>query len=294
MIIAVASGKGGTGKTTVAVSLAIASSHFHQDHTLLLDCDVEAPDAALTLKPQFNEKRAAGVPVPHVDSNRCQHCGRCAEVCAFHAILDVGNDTLVLPELCHGCGSCVRSCPHQAIQERFHVTGILEAGTAGSIVMGRGTLVIGEAMPVPVIRGLSDWMLTERAKSGTVIVDAPPGASCPVVASLRDADYALLVTEPTPFGLHDLEVVVSLVREQLRIPVGVIVNRDGDGDDGVERYCEREGIPILLRIPFSRGIAHAASNGMPLVEAEPKYEAEFERILLEISGEVSQCSNSSF
>jgi MinD superfamily P-loop ATPase len=209
-----------------------------------------------------------------VDQAKCNGCRRCAEVCAYHAIAVLGKEVLVFDELCHGCGSCALNCPERAIQEELRVTGVVEEGRSGPIAFARGIVNVGEAMAVPVIRELK----RRQAKNGPdrlVIRDAPPGTSCPVVECLRGADYALMVTEPTPFGLHDLRMAVGVARDELGLPVGVVINRDGVGDRGVEEYCRREGIPVLMRIPLDRRIAEACSEGVPLPVALPDYLGTF-------------------
>ncbi len=231
MIVAVASGKGGTGKTTVAVSLALSLSG---QGPLLVDCDVEEPNAALFLSPVLEERREVGRPVPEVDPARCTGCGRCAEVCQYHAIAVVGRKVLVFPELCHGCGSCAFQCPTGAIREVLNPMGVLERGRAGPVSFAQGTLKVGEAMAAPLIRQLKEWAIPPDSRERPVVLDAPPGTSCPVVETMRGADFVLLVTEPTPFGLHDLQLAVEVARDGLGLPVGVVINRDGVGDPGVE------------------------------------------------------------
>lgn len=281
MIVAVASGKGGTGKTTVAtgLALAIASSKVNAAaptgvSVRVLDCDVEEPNAHLFLKPAILARENVGILTPVVDQDKCSGCRRCAEVCAYHAVAVLGKEVLVFNELCHGCGSCTFNCPEQAIREELRVTGVVEKGSAGEIAFAGGILNEGEAMAVPVIRKLKDGVPNSPPESLTLL-DAPPGTSCPVVETLRGADYALMVTEPTPFGLHDLRLAVEVAKHELGLPVGVVINRDGVGDSGVEEFCRTEGIPILLRIPLDRRIAEACSEGIPLPAALPEYEKEF-------------------
>lgn len=270
MILAIASGKGGTGKTTVAVSLALSLA---ERRPLLLDCDVEEPNAALFLHPDFTEQRVVGQLVPVVDPACCTHCGRCAEVCQYHAIAVVAQQVFVFPELCHGCGSCTRHCPEGALHEEVKPLGLLERGRAGDIAFAQGTLDVGEALAVPVIRQLKRWALPEAGSlDRPVILDAPPGAACPVVETLRGADAVLLITEPTPFGLHDLRVAVQVARDELGLPVAVVINRDGAGNDGVEAYCVAEGIPILLRLPLERAIAEGSARGETLIAIHPEYQ----------------------
>jgi len=294
VIITVASGKGGTGKTTVAVSLALSMAPAQQDSTdkksvnpanpLFLDCDVEEPNAALFLKPAIKERREVGQLIPEVDFDKCTYCGRCAEVCQYHAIAVVPQRVLVFPELCHGCGSCTLNCPEKAIHEVLHVTGTIERGWAGPVEFAQGTMNVGEPMAVPIIRQLKQWVIPPRPGDRPIILDAPPGTACPVVESMRGADFVLLVTEPTPFGLHDLRLAVEVARDELGLPVGVVVNRDGVGDRGVDDYCAAKDIPILMRIPLDRRIAEAYSEGTPLVEALPEYRGRFADLWRRIAG----------
>jgi MinD superfamily P-loop ATPase len=283
VIIAVASGKGGTGKTTVATSLALALAPGHP--VLFLDCDVEAPNAHLLLKPSFAHSKDAFLLNPAVDEALCNHCGSCAEVCQYQAIAVTGQRVLVFPEMCHGCGSCALNCPSGAIREVAHGLGTIESGhTPEDIRFARGVLNVGEALAVPVIRQLK---ASHPARPGeTAIIDAPPGTSCPVIEAVRCADYVILVTEPTPFGLHDLELAYAVTRE-LGLPVGVIINRDGIGDRRVDDYCAQMGLPVLLRIPMDRGIAAGIAQGVPLVSLHPQYLALF-RAMFRTVAEVSQ------
>jgi len=274
MIIAVASGKGGTGKTTVAVNLALASV---SQRPVFLDCDVEEPNAALFFHPAIEERRRVGQQIPHVDLGRCTFCGRCAEVCQYNAIAVVGEEVMVFPQLCHGCGSCSLNCPVEAIREETHPMGIIERGTAaeGALTFAQGTMNVGEAMAVPIISALKRWVVPAETDGRLVILDSPPGNACPVVETMRGADFVLLVTEPTPFGLHDLRVAVEVARDELGLPVGVVINRDGVGDEGVEAYCEAEDVPILMRIPQDRRIAEVYAEGATIVEALPEYRKRF-------------------
>jgi len=302
MIIAVASGKGGTGKTTVAVSLAlsIASQRLsvkaskrlgeanaetlgrYDAETLFLDCDAEEPNAHLFLKPAIEQREEVGILIPRVDEAKCTLCGRCAEVCQYNAIAVLPQKVLVFPELCHGCGGCTLECPEGAIAEAFNPIGVIEEGTAGSIAFAHGILNVGQPMATPIIRQLKR---RARGFDASVVLDAPPGTSCPVVETMRGSDFCLLVTEPTPFGLHDLKLAVEVARE-LDIPMGVVVNRDGIGDARVDEYCAAEGIPILMRIPFDRHIAEAYSEGVPLVGAMPEYGERFRKLYRRIEESV--------
>jgi MinD superfamily P-loop ATPase len=292
MRIAVASGKGGTGKTTVATSLALSlaadgrGGQFAPGPPLLLDCDVEAPNAHLFLRPRFERVWEVGIPVPQVDEAGCTACGRCAEVCAYNAMAVLGSKVLVFPELCHGCGSCARACPEGAITEVVRPIGVLRQGTAmGGIDFGHGELSVGEPMAGPVIRQLKQQIIPRPGQ--VVILDAPPGTSCPVVQAVRGADFLLLVTEPTPFGLHDLRLAVQVGRS-LGLPMGVIINRDGIGDESLTHYCESEGIPVMMRIPFERAIARGFAQGRTLLETHPAYAPRFQEVVLQIGRRIEE------
>jgi MinD superfamily P-loop ATPase len=269
--IAVASGKGGTGKTTIATSLALS---INSPDVLFMDCDVEGPNAHFYLEPDIQQREEVGILLPQIDESRCTYCRRCAEVCQFHAIVVIGSQTLILPELCHGCGSCTLVCPENAISEKLDVMGVLEIGPSLSgFPFARGVMNVGEPMAVPVIRQLKKWA-TNEVQNGAIIIDTPPGTSCPVVESLKDVDFVLLVTEPTPFGLHDLKLAFQMV-EELGMPSGVVINRDGIGNSPIEEFCSEHGLPILMRIPFSRQFAEVLAQGQPLVNAFPEYQPVF-------------------
>ena len=268
MIISIASGKGGTGKTLVATSLAC--SLRGRDKVQLLDCDVEEPDDHVFLKPAITRSEAVSIPIPKVDEERCTHCGKCAEVCAYNAIAVTKQKVLVFPELCHGCGACSYLCPEKAISEEAKEIGAVESGYSDGVGFVHGKLTIGEAMAPPVIRKVKE----QANNDGIVIIDVSPGTSCPVVEAVKDSDFCLLVTEPTPFGLNDLALAVETVRE-LDIPCGVVLNRAGVGNRKVEEYCQKENIPILLTIPLDTEIARLYSKGITLSEGMPQWRERF-------------------
>jgi len=280
MIISVASGKGGTGKTTVAVNLALSLKNIQ-----LLDCDVEEPNVHIFLKPRIGGEKKATIHVPEFDEVRCTYCGRCREVCAYHAIAVLpGSDgkkgnVLVFPHLCHGCGACRLLCPQGAIKEIDREIGIIEIGAKDDLQFIHGRLNVGEAMSPPLIRQVKEYINVTR----TVIIDAPPGTSCPVITAVKGSDFCVLVTEPTPFGLNDLILAVEVLRK-LQIPFGVVINRSDIGDGKVEDYCRNENIPVLMKIPFSREIAVSYSEGVPIVEQDVSYQDKFINLYLNICG----------
>ena len=265
MRIAIGSGKGGTGKTTIAVSLALSLAR-RGSAVQLLDCDVEEPNAHLFLKPQIISCESVMVNVPEIDSELCTKCGACSEFCQFNALAALPNKVLVFPELCHNCGGCRRVCPSESIFYRERKVGTLEIGLVDEIQFGLGRLDVGEARATPIITKLKGIANPTRI----CIFDAPPGTSCPFVETVKDSDVCLLVTEPTPFGLNDLKLAVE-VTETLGVPRAVIINRADIGDDGVEKYCKEKGVPILLKIPHDRAIAEAYAVGKSLIEARSEY-----------------------
>jgi MinD superfamily P-loop ATPase len=280
MIISVASGKGGTGKTLVATSLALSVSDNYK--VQLLDCDVEEPNAHIFLRLAMNLSQPVYIPIPKVDETKCTYCGKCAEVCAYNAIAVLKEKVLVFPELCHGCGACSYLCPESAITEEGREMGMVERGNSGNLELIQGRLAIGEAMAPPVIREVKKYIDPTRE----VIVDVSPGTSCPMVEAVKGSDFCLLVTEPTPFGLNDLSLAVEVVRE-LGIPCGVVINRVGVGGEEVGQYCRQEGIPIPLRIPLDRNIAMFYSKGIPLIEGVPRWREEFLRLFRDIKSIVA-------
>ncbi len=272
MIISIASGKGGTGKTSVAVNLALSIGDVQ-----LLDCDVEEPNLhlSLRLRPTLEEPVYRMVPV--VDREKCDRCGRCAAFCQYHALFANPEEVLVFKELCHGCGGCILVCPREAISEDRYPIGRVIACRGSALELVYGVLEVGEPMAVPLIREVKRRMSPGR----DVIIDSPPGASCPVIESVKGSDFCILVTEPTPFGLHDLRIA-SQVLEEVGIPQGVVINRSGIGDEAVYEWCRAEGLPILLEIPYQRRIAELYSRGIPFILEMPEWRERFRGLFHEI------------
>ena len=265
MIISIASGKGGTGKTTIATNLAVSIAD-EEERIQFLDCDVEAPNAHLFLKPDIYEIEKVGTPVPQVNLDKCDFCGKCGEICQFSAIAVVSKTVLTFPELCHSCKGCIMVCPQEAVTESTRELGVLEKGKAGNIEFVSGSLRIGEAMSPPLIKEVKKAIKPHYI----AIIDAPPGTSCPVVMALKGSDFSLLVTEPTPFGLNDLILAVEVVKI-LGIPFGIVINRSDVGDNRIVEYADREEIPILLEIPDRQEIAEAYSRGVMMTEVFPAW-----------------------
>jgi len=278
--IAVASGKGGTGKTTVAVALAESLSFDNEQIVLVSDCDVEAPNVHLYLEPDFEQSKDVNILIPQIDEDSCTGCGICSEVCQYNAIILLKGRPMVFPSLCHGCGSCTLNCPENAILEIPNPIGILERGIGKKeIYLRHGLLNPGEPLTVPVIADLRKW--NEGFFPELEIIDSPPGASCPVVESIRGVNFLILVTEPTPFGLHDLKQAHQVANE-LGIRTGVIINRDGMGETDIPGYCSENNIPVLMTIPFDRKIGAGLARGDTLLEIYPEYRDKFRVIYGEI------------
>ena len=270
MIISVASGKGGTGKTTVSTNIA----KVLEKDVILIDCDVEEPDSHIFLKPEIDEMKKVTVPVPEIDLNKCTFCVKCAEICMFKALLVLKDNVIVFPELCHNCGGCKLVCPEEAVKEIPREIGIIEKGRSGEIDFVHGILRVGDVLVPHLIRELK----THAGYSKTVIIDSPPGTSCPVIEAVKGSDICILVTEPTPFGLHDLKLAVEMLRK-LKIPFYVILNRADTGYEEVSRYCESENIKILMKIPVSREIAELYSKGEMVVDKIDGYKKEFQNLI---------------
>ncbi|MDD5269851.1 MAG: ATP-binding protein [Candidatus Omnitrophica bacterium] len=281
MVISVASGKGGTGKTTIAVNMALSI-----ENAQLIDCDVEEPNAHIFVKPEIKCSKEAFLPVPEIDKSKCVYCGKCREVCSYNAIAvitpagDISGNVLLFPELCHSCGACVELCPAGAIREVDRRIGMIEIGDSGILQFAHGRLDVGQSMSPPLIRQLKEFINPTR----TVIIDAPPGTSCPVITAIKGSDYCILVTEPTPFGLNDLILAVETVRE-IGIPYGVIINRSDIGDDNVSDYCEKNKIRVLSRIPFDKEVAVLYSKGKAVVGEKPLWKDTFRGIYNAIKNE---------
>lgn len=272
MIVAIASGKGGTGKTTVAVNMALSLKDVQ-----ILDCDVEEPNVHLLLHPSIIKEKSIYVPTPKVNEELCNHCGKCSEFCQYNAIFVNPEKILVFPELCNSCGGCVIACPRKAISEEQHGIGILKCGFADNLEVVYGELNVGEPMAVPVINEVKKQIRSSK----NVIIDSPPGTSCPAIESVKRSDFCLLVTEPTPFGLHDLKITVQVLKD-MEIPLGVVVNRAGIGDKKVYEYCEKKSIPILLEIPHRRKIAELYSKGVPFSLEMPEWKPKFQKVFRKV------------
>jgi MinD superfamily P-loop ATPase len=274
LIIAVLSGKGGTGKTTVAASLAqvIPSSQY-------VDCDVEEPNGFLFFNPQITETTEVSVLIPEIDQDLCSLCGACAKICQFSAIAVTPKKVMVFPELCHHCGACALACQRDAITEIERTIGVVENDDAHRFIQGR--LHVGEPVGLPIITALKKRINMNR----TAILDCSPGASCAVVRSIEDCDYALLVTEPTPFGLHDLKIAVALVKK-MGIQAGIILNKSGLNDQLIDDYCQQEALPVLMKIPFSREIAENYSRGILPASINSDWQTRFTALYWRIGQEV--------
>lgn len=273
MIISIASGKGGTGKTTVATNLAVSIGSDVQ----LLDCDVEEPNAHLFIDPVIEQSKKVYTPVPKIDEEKCNFCKKCAEICRFKAIAVIKEIVLTFPELCHSCGGCMEVCPENAITETGRELGVIEIGHRNGLAFAHGRLRVGEAMSPPLIREVRSQTRSDQL----TIIDAPPGTSCPVIAAMKGTDFVLMVTEPTPFGLHDLKLAVEAVK-LLEIPRGLVINRSDIGNDDVRTYAKMENLPILMEIPFDRRIAEAYSRGKLIVEEMPEWKERFKKLHLHI------------
>ncbi|MCK4766881.1 MAG: ATP-binding protein [Desulfobacula sp.] len=273
MIISIASGKGGTGKTTVSTNLALSIEQEVQ----LLDCDVEEPNSHLFLNPVIEKKEQVIAPVPEIDLEKCTFCKKCMDICRYGAIAVLKDNVLTFENLCHSCGGCFEVCPENAVMEKERSLGEIEQGSSSGISFIHGRLEVGQVMAPPIIKKVRSF----TDPNLVTIIDAPPGTSCPVIAAMNGADFVLLVTEPTPFGLHDLKLAVETVRI-LDLPHGLVINRAGLGNDDVKIYAEKENIPILMEIPFDKEIARIYSNGQMVVDKLPEYKLKFQDLFRRI------------
>ena len=276
MKITVASGKGGTGKTTIATNLAISLSQAGQT-VQYLDCDAEEPNGHIFLKPEIEVSEDVTVGVPEVDMDKCTGCGKCGQLCQYSAIICLKEKPLVFEQLCHSCGGCMAICPESAIAEKPRKIGVAEFGKSNGVFFGQAQLGIGAIQTPAMIKYVKNRIRDDAIN----IIDAPPGTSCPVIEAIKGSDFVLLVTEPTPFGLNDLELAVGMVRE-LKLPFAVAVNRSDIGDDAVVQYCQAEHIAVLVQIPNDRKIAESYSRGVMIVEAMPEYQSIFLKLYEDI------------
>jgi MinD superfamily P-loop ATPase len=279
MIVAIASGKGGTGKTTVAANLAICL----REPVSLIDCDVEEPNCHIFLRPDIHSHERVSLRFPIVDASLCDRCGECSRVCQFNAIVSLKTKPMVFPSLCHGCGGCVKACPKNAISEGTREIGTVEMGTGRHVQFAHGCLDVGQAMSPPLIRAVK----SHSSNEGITIIDCPPGTSCPVIAAVRGSDYVILVTEPSPFGLYDLKLAVETVRK-LDLDFGVVINRWISSNQLIADYCRSEQIPILMEIPDDPKAAMAYSRGQLVVEMVPELRQCFERLCYRVISEMER------
>ena len=278
MIIAIASGKGGTGKTSLAVNMALSIGRCQ-----LLDCDVEEPNAYLFLQPKQNGTQPVYTTIPKIELELCDYCGECAKFCKYNALFTLKDQILVFPELCHSCGGCIIVCPKKAISEEKHKIGTLNFGSTDNLNLVYGELEVGKPMAVPIIKAVKKQI----DPSMNVILDSPPGTSCPFVETVRDSDFCILVTEPTPFGLHDLKIAIEVLKK-IGVPFGVVVNRAGIGDKKLYQYCKDQKIHVLLEIPYQRKIAELYSKGIPFSMEMPEWKTKFQALFTDIKRRVGK------
>jgi len=273
MRIAIASGKGGTGKSTVSTNFAYLLSEIYDD-VAIIDCDVEEPNCHIFLKPVVEKTETSYLSVPEINRGLCNGCGKCTDICQFNSLALVKNKVIVFPELCHSCGGCWLICPVNAIFQGKREIGIIEKGISEKLHFIQGKLRIGEAMSPPLIKAAKK----EGLQHNIQILDCPPGTSCPVIMAVNDADYIVMVTEPTPFGLYDLKLAVDVMKE-LNKDFGIVINRSGENDFLIEDYAKTENIPVLTRINDDRRIAECYSKGELAVKELPEYKEAFKPLI---------------
>ncbi len=284
MKIAVASGKGGTGKTTIAINLVLSAKN-----TIYLDCDVEEPNGHLFLNPDVEKEECINRLLPQINYDRCNFCGECAKVCEYTAITILPNQVLLFEEMCHSCGACAYFCPQNAIKETEKPLGFIREGRIypEGCHFVEGCLNLGEMMASPLISQVKAKVRPDSIN----ILDAPPGTSCPMVETIRQADYCLLVTEPTPFGLNDLRLAVEVLRI-VGIPFGLVINKADGIFTAIEEYCQEQQIPILMKLPFDRKLAEGYSRGEAAVRHYPELKSQFQQLLKNIEAKITEGTKS--
>ncbi len=279
LIVSIASGKGGTGKTTIAVNLALSVGYCQ-----FMDYDVEAPNASFFLKPDIKHVKKVTIKHPYFLKETGADFSKCAEFCHYNSVAAVGSEVVFFPELCHGCGGCLLVGPEGAVREKDITIGEIKKGSAKPMIdFFMGNLEPGYMRTISIQSELDKSL----ERSELVLIDCPPGNSCPMVFAVKDSDYCILVTEPTPYGLNDLLISIEVLKN-MNIPYGVIINRDGIGNDEVEKHCIRNNIKILLKIPNDRGIAESYSRGETLIEYDESWKTKFKGMISEIEGVVKR------
>lgn len=277
MKIAVLSGKGGTGKTLVSVNLAAAAKE-----STYIDCDVEEPNGHLFFKPRDIESEKISISIPIADEKLCMGCRKCVDFCKFNALAYINNKLIIFDEVCHSCGGCMLFCPESALAEKEKIIGEIQRGVSENVTVITGILNTGEASGIPIIKKLLSGI---PAKKEFTLIDCPPGSACIVMESIKDADYCILVAEPTLFGVHNLSMVYELVR-LFDKPHGVVLNKCLDGENPAEKFCIEKGINVLGRIPFDNELGTLNSNALISVRESKKYRNLFSELLHTVTKEV--------
>lgn len=275
MKIAVLSGKGGTGKTLVSVNLACAA-----EQAVYVDCDVEEPNGHLFLKPEITETKSVAVSVPEVEMSKCNGCRKCVDFCQYNALALLKDNLLIFHEICHSCGGCILFCPEKALQSKQRPIGTIETGSSENVTVLTGCLNTGEVSGVPIIKKLMELL----PKQETIVVDCPPGSACIVMESIREADYCVLVAEPTLFGVHNLAMVYELVK-LFNKSFGVVLNKCLPGENPAKRYCQENQLPILAEIPYEESLGSLNSKGLIAVREDAQYRELFRKMLHQITKE---------